>query len=50
MTFDLLAKDDMFRRRPPSSGLVQLYQLYKLFTAYCILFYDAFGISLRLHY
>jgi hypothetical protein len=21
MTFDLLAKDDMFRRRPPSSGL-----------------------------
>jgi hypothetical protein len=27
MTFDLLAKDDMFRRRPPSSGLAQLYQL-----------------------
>jgi hypothetical protein len=21
MTFDLLGKDDMFRRRPPSSGL-----------------------------
>jgi hypothetical protein len=30
MIFDLLSKDDMFRRRPPSSGLVQLYQLLQI--------------------
>jgi hypothetical protein len=51
MIFDLLSKDDMFRRRPPSSGLVQIISAFTNYLQlFVFCFFDAFGIPLRLHF
>jgi hypothetical protein len=48
MIFDLLSKDDMFRRRPPSSGIGTIISALQIIYS-LLYFYDAFGIPLRLH-
>jgi hypothetical protein len=50
MTFDLLSNNDMFRRRTPSSGLVQYIKCYNYLQFIVFSFCDAFGIPLRLQF